>query len=72
MIQSETYDDQIAKHSSWVGTPEAVRSQVAAYHEQVGGFDIASVNGLPHLLPLETAKRSLRCFAAEVMPAFSK
>ncbi len=71
MIQSETYDDQIAKHSSWVGTPAEVREQIAAYHEQAGGFDIASVNGLPHLLPLDTAKRSLRCFASEVMPAFS-
>ena len=70
ILKNETYDEQIEKHSTWVGTPAEVKKQIEEYYTEVGGFDIASLNGLPWLMPLETSKRSLRTFAAEVMPAF--
>lgn len=69
-LKSETYEEQIEKGSVWVGNPKEVHAQITAYHAEVGGFDIASLNGLPYTMPVELVTRSLRLFAAEVMPAF--
>lgn len=69
-IQSETYEGGIAKGSTWAGTPAEVRAQIERCYEESGGFEIASINGLSHLLPPAISEQSLRLFATEVMPLF--
>jgi len=69
-LRSETYESNIEKGSTWVGSPAEVRTQIERIWTQSGGFEIASVNGLSHLLSPDIAERSLRTFAREVMPAF--
>lgn len=69
-IRSETYESNIEKGSTWVGSPDEVRAQIERIWKQSGGFEIASVNGLSHLLSPDVAELSLRTFSREVMPAF--
>ena len=69
-LAAETYEEMIEKGSTWIGNPASVKKQIINYYDAVGGFDEASVNGLPHLQAREVAERSLRLFAKEVMPAF--
>lgn len=70
-LESETYEEMIAKGSTWVGSPAEVRVQIRRYYEQVGGFDEASINGIPHLQERSVSEASLRLFAKEVMPEFA-
>ncbi len=60
----------IAKGSTWIGNPTEVRAQIREYYEAVGGFDEASINGIPHLQERAVSEASLRLFAQEVMPEF--
>lgn len=69
-LRSETFDEQIKKGSAWVGTPKDIIQQISEYYRAVGGFDLASINGLPHTMPYGAVASSLRLFAAQVMPAF--
>ena len=68
-LRRETFDSQVQKHAAWIGSPERVRDQIAAYREQVGGFEIASLQVNFNDLAVEHAERSMRLFAERVMPA---
>ena len=55
----------------WVGSPDSISEQIAAYAEAVGGFEIASMQVNFAGLPYEVATRSLELFGSEVLPKFS-
>jgi alkanesulfonate monooxygenase SsuD/methylene tetrahydromethanopterin reductase-like flavin-dependent oxidoreductase (luciferase family) len=67
-LRSETFESQVEKHAAWVGSPERVADQIAAYDERVGGFDTASLQVNFNDLAVEPAERSMRLFAERVMP----
>ena len=63
-------ESQIAGGSAWIGTPEELRVAVARANETFGPFDQASVQINFGALPFDEAQKSMRLFAAEVMPRF--
>jgi alkanesulfonate monooxygenase SsuD/methylene tetrahydromethanopterin reductase-like flavin-dependent oxidoreductase (luciferase family) len=69
-LEAETFESQLAKHAAWVGTPDSIRDQIAAFSQAVGGFEIASLQVNFNQVPLEPARRSMTLFAERVMPAF--
>mgnify|MGYP003346974728 FL=1 len=71
-LAAETFESQVQKGAAWVGSPEEISEQVAAYDEMVGGFEIASLQVNFNTIPLDAALRSMRLFAEKVIPRFAK
>ena len=67
-LAAETFDTQVAKGAAWVGTPARILEQVTGYREEVGDFEIASLQVNFNDLPLEAAEASLRLFGETVLP----
>jgi alkanesulfonate monooxygenase SsuD/methylene tetrahydromethanopterin reductase-like flavin-dependent oxidoreductase (luciferase family) len=70
-LSETTFDTQMAAGVCWVGTPERIRELIAAQVEQIGPFDIASMQINFTDLEYEDARASMRLFAREVLPHFS-
>ena len=43
MLSRDDFDSQVAKGAAWVGTPNRILDSVASYRQQIGDFDIASL-----------------------------
>jgi alkanesulfonate monooxygenase SsuD/methylene tetrahydromethanopterin reductase-like flavin-dependent oxidoreductase (luciferase family) len=69
-ISKESFESQVAKGSAWIGTPEEIRKAIAAYDEQVHGFESASLQVNFGMITKADAERSMKLFAQEVMPHF--
>ncbi len=70
-LAKENFETQTAKGAAWVGTPDEIRQQIAAYAELVGGFELASMQVNFNNILYEDALASMRLFAREVIPHFS-
>lgn len=70
-LKQETFESQVEKGAAWIGTPKQLREAIADYYEQVGGFEIASLQVNFNTIPLDAAEASMRLFSKEVMPYFS-
>lgn len=70
-LSRETFDSQRKKGAAWIGTPEMIIPQIKEYHDQVGGFEIASLQVNFNTIRQADAARSMRLFAAGVMPYFA-
>jgi len=69
-ISKESFESQVAKGSAWIGTPEDIRKAIAAYDDQVDGFESASLQVNFGMIMKADAERSMKLFAQEVMPHF--
>lgn len=69
-ISKESFESQVAKGSAWIGTPEDIRKTIAAYDDQVDGFESASLQVNFGMIRKADAERSMKLFAQEVMPHF--
>lgn len=70
-LKADSFESQLAQGAVWVGSPDSISEQIAAYAEAVGGFEIASMQVNFAGLPYEVATRSLELFGSEVLPKFS-
>jgi len=70
-LRSFTLDGQIASGGAWVGTPEEIKAIIARVVESIGRFEHASLQINFGALDVREAQKSMRLFAAEVMPAFA-
>jgi natural product biosynthesis luciferase-like monooxygenase protein len=70
-LAKETYESQIAKGAAWIGTPEDIREQIAAYRRQVGDFEIASLQVNFNTIGFEDARRSVELFGRRVIEHFA-
>jgi hypothetical protein len=43
---------------------------IADYFKRLGGFDITSLQVMPHVKPVDTAEAVMRLFSAKLMPTF--
>ena len=68
LLAKETIETQMEKSGAFVGSPARLIDQINAYQDQVGGFEIASLQVNFNDLPVDTAERSMRLFAEKVMP----
>ena len=69
-LRQETFESQVEKGAAWIGTPDQLRQAIARYYEEVGGFEIASMQVNFNTISVENASASIRLFAQEVMPHF--
>jgi alkanesulfonate monooxygenase SsuD/methylene tetrahydromethanopterin reductase-like flavin-dependent oxidoreductase (luciferase family) len=70
-ISKESFESQVAKGSAWIGTPDDIRKTIAAYDDQVNGFESASLQVNFGMIGKVDAERSMKLFAQEVMPHFN-
>jgi hypothetical protein len=70
-LKAETFESQVEKSAAWVGTPKQLCEAIESYYQQVGGFEIASMQVNFNTLPVEAAESSMRLFSKEVMPQFA-
>jgi alkanesulfonate monooxygenase SsuD/methylene tetrahydromethanopterin reductase-like flavin-dependent oxidoreductase (luciferase family) len=69
-LKKETFDTQLAKNVAWIGTPENITQQIATFRDEIGGFEVASLQVNFSRIALDEARRSMQLFAREVMPKF--
>ena len=67
-LAEETFETQLEKGAAWVGTPSQIYEQITSYRDQVGDFDIASLQVNFYDMPLGLAKKSIDLFSKKVMP----
>ncbi len=71
-LARETFDTQVEKCAAWVGTPERILDTIATYRQQIGSFEIASLQVNFNDLPLTAAEASMRLFGERVLPRLSR
>jgi hypothetical protein len=64
-------DSMIASGGAWVGDPGEIRRTIDRVLDACGGFEHASMQVNFSTLPLPEARRSMKLFAAEVMPYYT-
>lgn len=67
-LSKETFETQVASGSAWVGTPDDIIEQIAAFTERAGPFESASLQVNFNNLAYVHAERSVRLFSEKVMP----
>jgi alkanesulfonate monooxygenase SsuD/methylene tetrahydromethanopterin reductase-like flavin-dependent oxidoreductase (luciferase family) len=70
-LRSFTLDGQIASGGAWVGTPDEIKTIIARVVESIGRFEHASLQINFGTLDFREAQKSMRLFAAEVIPEFA-
>jgi alkanesulfonate monooxygenase SsuD/methylene tetrahydromethanopterin reductase-like flavin-dependent oxidoreductase (luciferase family) len=71
-LRSFKLDDQIESGGAWVGTPAEIRAIIRRVQSSIGKFEHASLQVNFGSIAAADAHRSLRLFAAEVMPEFAE
>jgi len=71
-LRSFTLDGQIASGGAWVGTPDEIKAIIRRVTASIGDFEHASLQINFGNLDVGEAQKSMRLFAAEVMPEFAK
>jgi alkanesulfonate monooxygenase SsuD/methylene tetrahydromethanopterin reductase-like flavin-dependent oxidoreductase (luciferase family) len=64
--------DQIASGAAWIGSPEEVADQIRRSQDEFGEYEHASLQVNFNMVPLDAALGSMRLFAEEVMPHFTR
>ncbi len=72
IISRETFELQVEKGAAWIGTPDDICNAIANYEGEVAGFESASLQVNFGMIGLAEAKASMRLFAREVMPRFTR
>jgi alkanesulfonate monooxygenase SsuD/methylene tetrahydromethanopterin reductase-like flavin-dependent oxidoreductase (luciferase family) len=70
-LKADSFERQLEQGAVWVGSPDSISEQIAAYADAVGGFEVASMQVNFAGLPYDVASRSLDLFGHEVLPRFS-
>ncbi|MBM3487215.1 MAG: LLM class flavin-dependent oxidoreductase [Alphaproteobacteria bacterium] len=69
ILKKANFDAQVANSTCWVGSPADLIAMIHAYHDAVGGIDIASLQVNFNTTTVTEAEASMRLFATDVMPA---
>src|SRR5205814_9112718 len=64
----ETFETQVDKCAAWVGMPQRILDTVHSYRQQIGDFEIASLQVNFNDIALADAEASMRLFGEEVVP----
>jgi len=71
-LRSFTLDGQIESAGAWVGTPDEVKAIIRRAIDAIGKFEHASLQVNFGTLDAREAQKSMRLFAAQVMPEFAE
>jgi len=64
--------DQIASGAAWIGSPEEIVDQIRRTQDAFGNYEHASLQVNFNMVPLDDALASMRLFAEQVMPHFTR
>jgi alkanesulfonate monooxygenase SsuD/methylene tetrahydromethanopterin reductase-like flavin-dependent oxidoreductase (luciferase family) len=64
--------DQITSGAAWIGSPEEIIDQIRHTQDAFGGYEHASLQVNFNMVPLDDALASMRLFAEQVMPHFTR
>ena len=64
--------DQIDSGAAWIGSPEEIIRQIHRTQDAFGSYEHASPQVNFNMVPLEDALASMRLFAEQVMPHFTR
>jgi alkanesulfonate monooxygenase SsuD/methylene tetrahydromethanopterin reductase-like flavin-dependent oxidoreductase (luciferase family) len=64
--------DQISSGAAWIGSPEEILGQVRRTQDAFGSYEHASLQVNFNMVPLDDALASMRLFAEQVMPHFTR
>ena len=67
-LKADSFESNVASGAAWVGTPQQILGQIAAYRDKIGDFEMASLQVNFNTIPYAEAKGSMELFAREVMP----
>lgn len=70
-LKDDDFDKQMERGICWAGSPAEIADMIADFNRQIGGFDIASLHVMPHVMEASVAEKSMRLFSERVMPKFS-
>jgi alkanesulfonate monooxygenase SsuD/methylene tetrahydromethanopterin reductase-like flavin-dependent oxidoreductase (luciferase family) len=70
-LRSFTLDGQIESGGAWVGSPDEIKAIIRRVISSIGNFEHASLQINFGTLDFRAAQKSMRLFAAEVMPHFA-
>jgi alkanesulfonate monooxygenase SsuD/methylene tetrahydromethanopterin reductase-like flavin-dependent oxidoreductase (luciferase family) len=70
-LKDDDFDSQMERGICWAGSPAEITDMIADFDRQIGGFDIASLHVMPHVMEASVAEKSMRLFSEHVMPKFS-
>jgi len=68
-LRDDSFENQLAQGSAWIGSPADILEQICRYCDEVGGFDVASLQINFSSLDPALARSSLTLFGNEVIPA---
>ena len=71
-LSQSTAADQIASGAAWIGSPDQIIAAIERSREEFGGFEHASLQVNFNMMPFAAARASMRLFAEQVMPRFTK
>jgi len=64
--------DQITSGAAWIGSPEEIINQIRCTQDAFGGYEHASLQVNFNMVPLDDGLASMRLFAEQVMPHFTR
>ena len=67
-LAREDFESQVSKCAAWVGTPQRILDMVATYRQEIGDFEIASLQVNFNDMALVDAEASMRLFGERVLP----
>lgn len=67
-VTSDSAEAQVSKGSAFIGSPADIAEMIRSFNSKVGGIESMSLHFTPGNMPADTAERSLRLFASDVMP----
>lgn len=70
-LKEDDFDKQLDRGICWAGSCTEISDMIADFDRQIGGFDIASMHVMPHVMEASVAEKSMRLFSEHVMPKFS-
>jgi alkanesulfonate monooxygenase SsuD/methylene tetrahydromethanopterin reductase-like flavin-dependent oxidoreductase (luciferase family) len=71
-LSRDTFETQVEKCAAWIGTPQRILDTVETYRQQIGDFEIASLQVNFNDIALADAQASMRLFGEEVLPRMPK
>jgi alkanesulfonate monooxygenase SsuD/methylene tetrahydromethanopterin reductase-like flavin-dependent oxidoreductase (luciferase family) len=71
-LRSFTLEGQIDSGGAWVGTPDEIKAIIKRVRGSIGKFEHASLQVNFGTLDYREAQKSIRLFAAQVMPEFAE
>ena len=71
-MRRATFEERMKAGVVWIGSPSSLIEQIGSFDHLCGGLDKVSLQINFHDMPFDEAQASMRLFAEEVMPHFTK